>query len=203
MTAGAGRTKADAGLAIVVIDENPERATIVERGLVEAGYTRVSLIGSSVNLLERIQAMAPDVIIIDLENPDRDTLEQMFQVSRAIRRPIAMFVDQPDSAMVGEAVEAGVSAYVVDGLRQERIRPIVEMAISRFNAFDTLRRERDEARTALAERKTIEKAKGLLMSHKSLDEAEAYAAMRRTAMRQNRRIVEIANSIITAYQIDL
>ena len=127
-----------ADFTMLLIDETQARAAIVERGLVESGSTRVSRIGTSYNLVERIQALAPDIIIIDLENPDRDTLEQMFQVSRVIARPIAMFVDQSDSNTIREAVEAGVSAYVVDGLRQDRIRPIVEMAISLFNAFDQL-----------------------------------------------------------------
>ncbi|WP_404421367.1 ANTAR domain-containing response regulator [Thalassospira australica] len=188
--------------SILVIDENPDRAAIVERGLVEGGYTRVSRIGTSYNLVERIQALAPDIIIIDLENPDRDTLEQMFQVSRVIARPIAMFVDQSDSNTIREAVEAGVSAYVVDGLRQDRIRPIVEMAISRFNAFDQLRRERDEAKAKLNDRKLIDRAKGLLMQEKGLSEDEAYNLLRKNAMKQNRKISEIAQSVITAFQLE-
>ncbi|MBX2832932.1 MAG: ANTAR domain-containing protein [Rhodospirillales bacterium] len=187
---------------ILVIDENPDRAAIVERGLVEGGYTRVSRIGTSFNLVERIQVLAPDIIIIDLENPDRDTLEQMFQVSRAIARPIAMFVDQSDNNMIREAVEAGVSAYVVDGLRQDRIRPIVEMAISRFGAFDQLRRERDEAKAKLSERKLIDRAKGLLMQEKGLSEEDAYNLLRKNAMKQNRKIFEIAQSVITAFQLE-
>lgn len=193
----------DQDLKILVIDENPNRAAIVERGLVEAGYTSVSVIGASLNLLSRIQALAPDVIIIDLENPDRDTLEQMFQVSRAVQRPIAMFVDQSDRGMIKAAVEAGVSAYVVDGLRKERIRPVVEMAVSRFEAFDRLRRERDTAKAELAERKVIERAKGLLMKRKGMDEGEAYALMRQAAMRQNRKIADIAQSVITAFELDI
>ncbi|BDW97236.1 two-component system response regulator [Thalassospira tepidiphila] len=187
---------------ILVIDENPDRAAIVERGLVESGYTRVARIGTSHNLVERIQALAPDIIIIDLENPDRDTLEQMFQVSRAIARPIAMFVDQSDASMIHEAVSAGVSAYVVDGLRQDRIRPIVEMAISRFNVFDQLRRERDEAQAKLNERKLIERAKGILMKEKGLSEEDSYALLRKNAMKQNRKIYEIAQSVITAFQLE-
>jgi two-component system, response regulator / RNA-binding antiterminator len=190
-------------LKILVIDENPNRAAIVERGLVEAGYTRVSVIGASLNLLSRIQALAPDVIIIDLENPDRDTLEQMFQVSRAIQRPIAMFVDQSDRTMIQAAIEAGVSAYVVDGLRKERIKPIVEMAVSRFEAFDRLRRERDTAQAKLADRKVIERAKGLLMKRKGLGEEEAYGLMRQAAMKQNRRIADIAQSVITAFELEI
>lgn len=188
--------------SILVIDENPDRADVVERGLVEAGYTRVSRIGASYNLVERVHALAPDVIIIDLENPDRDTLEQMLQVSRAIARPIAMFVDQSDNSMIRAAVEAGVSAYVVDGLRQDRIRPIVEMAISRFEAFDQLRRERDTAQAKLNERKIIERAKGILMQEKGLSEEDAYALLRRNAMHHNRKIADIAQSVITAFQLE-
>jgi response regulator NasT len=126
----------------------------------------------------------------------------MFQVSRVIARPIAMFVDQSDSNTIREAVEAGVSAYVVDGLRQDRIRPIVEMAISRFNAFDQLRRERDEAKAKLNDRKLIDRAKGLLMQEKGLSEDEAYNLLRKNAMKQNRKISEIAQSVITAFQLE-
>ncbi|SNS18256.1 MULTISPECIES: ANTAR domain-containing response regulator [unclassified Azospirillum] len=193
----------NADLSILIIDGSPDRAAVVERGLVEAGWVRVSTIGPSVNLLARIQALAPDVIIIDLENPDRDTLEQMFQVSRQVQRPIAMFVDQSDSQMIHAAIEAGVSAYVVDGLRQDRIKPIVETAVSRFNAFDRLRRERDEAQAKLQDRKLVERAKGLLMKNRGLSEEDAYTLMRRTAMKQNRKLADIAQSVITAFEMEL
>lgn len=189
-------------LSILVIDGDPDRAAVVERGLVEAGWVRVSVIGPSVNLLARIQALAPDVVIIDLENPDRDTLEQMFQVSRAVQRPICMFVDHSDSSMIHAAIDAGVSAYVVDGLKEARIKPIVETAISRFNAFDRLRRERDEAHAKLADRKLVERAKGLLMKNRALSEEDAYALMRKTAMKQNRKLSDIAQSVITAFEME-
>ncbi len=190
-------------LNILVIDENTDRAQVLEQGLVESGYARVMVIHSMSNLLQRVQALAPDVIIIDLASPDRDTLESMFQVSREVRRPIAMFVDQSDSEAITSAIEAGVSAYVVDGLRKDRVKPIVEMAVSRFNAFDRMRRERDEARSALADRKSIDRAKGLLMDKKGMTEQQAYAAMRQAAMRQNRRLVDIAESVITAFQLEI
>lgn len=190
-------------LSILVIDANPDRARIVETGLVEAGYAKVATIHDAANLAARIQAVAPDVVIIDLENPDRDTLEQMFQISRAVRKPIAMFVDRTDHAAMAAAVEAGVSAYVVDGLKKERIKPIVEMAMVRFAAFDKLRRERDEAVTALADRKLIDKAKGILMRQKTLDEEQAYALLRKTAMKHGRRIVDIAQSVVTAAEMDI
>ncbi len=191
----------DSKLSILVIDENPDRAAILRSGLVDAGYTCVSVIQSSLNLLARVQAMAPDVILVDLGNPDRDSLEQMFQFTREVRRPIAMFVDESDSHTIQAAVEAGVSAYVVNGLSQARIRPIVDMAISRFHAFERLRRERDKAFSALADRKVIERAKGILMTQKNLSEEAAYGAMRRAAMQQNRKLVDIAQGIITAHQI--
>lgn len=190
-------------LSILVIDENEARAEVLEQGLVEAGYTRVSTIRSMTNLLQRVQALAPDVIIVDLANPDRDTLESMFQVSREVRRPIAMFVDQSDQSMIAGAIAAGVSAYVVDGLKKERVRPVVEMAMERFKAFETLRQERDDARSQLAERKIVEKAKGLLMEKRNMTEQEAYTALRQTAMRQNRKIAEIADSVITAFLMDI
>jgi response regulator NasT len=149
-------------------------------------------------LARRITEINPDVIVIDLENPNRDVLESMFQISRAVNRPIAMFVDKSDEASIEAAVDAGVSAYIVDGLRQERVRPILKMAISRFNAFSRLSRELEEARGELENRKLIERAKGLLMRARGLSEMEAYALLRRTAMGQNRKIVEIAQSLVTA-----
>lgn len=190
-------------LAILVIDDNADRAAILEQGLVEAGYTKVTTMRSLINLTQRVQALAPDVIIVDLANPDRDTLESMFQVSREVRRPIAMFVDQADRESIAKAIDAGVSAYVVDGLKKERVRPVVEMAVSRFNVFDKLRRERDEAVSQLADRKVIDRAKGMLMDKRGMSEREAYGALRQAAMRQNRRIAEIAQSVITAFEMEL
>ena len=150
------------------------------------------------NLLATIYAIDPDVILIDLENPRRDVLEQMFQVSRAVRRPIAMFVDQSDTASIQASVDAGVSAYIVDGLRKERIKSIIDLCISRFNAFAKLQDELERTKSALEERKVIDRAKGILMKVKNLSEEEAYVLMRSTAMREKKKIAEIAQSVITA-----
>ena len=150
-------------LKILVIDEDPVRAAILKEGLSDAGHVRVEWINDTTNLLARIAALDPDVVLIDLENPNRDVLEQMFQVSREVKRPIAMFVDQSDSAMITASVDAGVSAYIVDGLRKERIKSILDMTISRFNAFSRLQHELDEARNQLEERKVIDRAKAILM----------------------------------------
>src|SRR6201747_233809 len=162
---------------IVIVDESPIRAAILVEGLREAGFTGVTHISEMHNLLARIYSLDPDVMLIDLENPSRDVREQMFQVSRAVRRPIAMFVDQSDSASIQASVDAGVSAYIVDGLKKERIKPILDLCISRFNAFSRLESELDKTKTQLEERKVIDRAKGILMKAKELTEEQAYALM--------------------------
>src|SRR5438309_9305592 len=154
---------AESSPKIVIVDESPIRAAILEEGLREAGFTGVVHISEMQSLLARIYALDPEVILIDLENPSRDVLEQMFQVSRAVKRPIAMFVDQSDSASIEAAVDAGVSAYIVGGLKKERITSILDLCISRFNAFARLQGELDQAKDALQERKIIDRAKGVLM----------------------------------------
>jgi response regulator NasT len=191
----------DAPLKILVIDENPIRRAILEAGLKDAGFTDLTLMGDTNGLLERIYSVDPDVIIIDLQNPSRDVLEQMFQVSRIVRRPIAMFVDQSDRATIEKAIDAGVSAYIVDGLKRERVRAILDMTISRFGAFERLRAELEETKSALKERKLIERAKGILMRSRGLDEQAAYALLRRTAMSKGKRIGDVAESLVSA--IDL
>jgi two-component system, response regulator / RNA-binding antiterminator len=188
----------DPSLKIVIVDESPVRAAILADGLREAGFTQVVRIEETTNLLANVYAIDPDVILIDLENPSRDVLEQMFQVSRAVKRPIAMFVDQSDSASIQASVDAGVSAYIVDGLKKERIKSILDLCISRFNAFARLQAELEKTKTALEERKVIDRAKGILMKLKQISEEEAYALLRRTAMNENRKIAEVAQSVITA-----
>ncbi len=185
-------------LSILVIDENRLRASIIESGLREGGYNNLTIVHDVVGIARRIAEVEPDVIVIDLENPNRDMLENMFQLSRAVKRPIAMFVDHSDSASIEAAVEAGVSAYVVDGLKQERVKPLLDMAISRFNAFSRMARELDEARSELENRKLVDRAKGILMATRGLSEPQAYSLLRKTAMNQNRKIAEIAEGLITA-----
>lgn len=188
----------EGALRILLIDQNVTRASIVEEGLREAGYAAVTVLRDTHNLLRRIVDADPDVICIDLENPNRDVLEQMFQVSRLVRRPVAMFVDRSDSDMIKAAVESGVGAYVVDGLKKERVKGVVDMAVSRFKAFNDLRDELDRAKQALDERKVIERAKGILMKERGLTEDDAYALLRKAAMSDNRRLAEVAQAVITA-----
>ncbi|HML91724.1 ANTAR domain-containing response regulator [Methyloceanibacter sp.] len=184
-------------LRILIIDENRIRAAIIEEGLREAGHGEVAVLHDMTGIARRIAEIDPDVIVIDLENPNRDMLESMFQLSRAVKRPIAMFVDRSDSASIEAAIDAGVSAYVIDGLQKHRVKPILDMAISRFNAFSRMARELEEARSELENRRLVERAKGILMKSRGLSEEEAYALLRKTAMNQNRKIVEIAQSLVT------
>ncbi|RYE55596.1 MAG: ANTAR domain-containing protein [Rhizobiaceae bacterium] len=188
-------------LSILVIDDNAIRASIIEAGLREAGHTSVRVITDIEDVARRIGEIAPDVVIIDLENPNRDVLEHFFALSRTIKRPIAMFVDKSDPAEIEAAVDAGVSAYVVDGLRKDRIKSILDMAIVRFRAFSRLRDELEAARSELQGRKVIDKAKGILMTSRGLSEDAAYTLLRTTAMNQNRKIVEIAQAVVTAAEL--
>jgi len=185
-------------LRIAIVDESAQRAAEIEEGLRAAGFEHIEILAPVGAFVSRLERMAPDVVLIDLGNPSRDSLEEMLTVSRALARPIAMFVDQSDDAMIGAAIDAGVSAYVVDGLRKERVKSILELAIRRFNAFAKLQGELDEARAALADRKLIDRAKAILMKTRGLPEPEAYALLRTTAMNQSRKIAEVAQALITA-----
>lgn len=185
-------------MRIVIIDATQTRASILEAGLREAGFDDIEIIPPHGPFVARLERAAPDVVLMDLGDPARDAFEEMLTVSRALDRPIAMFVDQSDDSMIGAAIDAGVSAYIVDGLRKERVKPILNLAIHRFNAFARLQTELAEAKTVMAERKTIDRAKNILMNSRNLSEPEAYALLRSTAMNQGRRIAEVAEALITA-----
>lgn len=191
----------DTSLTILIIEANPARAAILEEGMRDAGYQRIVHIADMANLSNKICSVGPDVIVVGLENASCESLEQMFQVLRSVRRPIAMFVDASDTATIRAAVDAGISAYVVDGLKKERVRPIMDVTISRFRALQRLQEELEEAKEALEARKVIERAKGILMKQRKLSEQEAYGLMRRTAMSQKRKLLDIAQSVVTAAQM--
>jgi response regulator NasT len=184
-------------LRILLVDQNADRAAILEEGLREAGLRDITVVREMQSLLRRIVDIDPDVIFIDLENPNRDVLEQMFQVSRSVRRPIAMFVDQADTDTIRRAVESGVGAYVVDGLHKERVKTILDTAVSHFNTFSRLRDELERANQQLEERKLIVRAKGILMKEREISEGDAYALLRSAAMNENRRIADVARSVVS------
>ena len=191
---------AESSPKIVIVDESPIRAAILKEGLREAGFTRVVHISEMQSLLARIYSEDPDVILIDLENPSRDVLEQSTgqprgaAADRHVRRPERCGLDPGFR-------RCRVSAYIVDGLKKERIKPILDLCISRFNALAKLQDELDRTKSALEERKVIDRAKGILMRVKGLTEDEAYVLMRSTAMREKKKIGEIAQSILTASEL--
>jgi two-component system, response regulator / RNA-binding antiterminator len=184
--------------SVLVIDENAVRAAIIETGLRDAGHDHVTTVHDLNGIAAKIAVLDPDVIVIDIETPNRDVLESLFTLSRAVQRPVAMFVDRSDQAMMEAAIDAGVSAYVVNGLAQDRVKPILDMAVSRFNAFSRLQRELAEARSELENRKVIDRAKAILMKSRRINEPEAYRLLRTTAMNQNRSIYEVAQSLVVA-----
>jgi response regulator NasT len=183
-------------LRVLLVDEDPERAATLRAALQAAGYEVVSEARSAVELIGRVRAVKPDVIIIDRDSPDRDTLEHVCMVTRDDPRPIVMFTQDKDQARMREALKAGVSAYVVDGLSAERVRPIVDVALARFEQWQALRQELDQAQASLAERKVIERAKGILMKQRKCSEDEAYRLLRKTAMDRNQRLAEVAENVI-------
>jgi response regulator NasT len=191
----------EAPLKIALVEEDPVRAGILQSALLEAGHANVEHIAQTKGLLQAIYDIDPDVVIISLENPSRDTLEQLFQMSRAVRRPIAMFVNKSDRAAITAAIDAGVSAYVVGGLHKERVQSVLDVCISRFNAMARMQDELERAKSALEERKVIDRAKGILMRSKGVSEEEAYRLMRTAAMNGKKKIAEIAQSIVTSAEL--
>jgi len=185
-------------MRIAIVDESAARASVIHEGLASLPDCEIFVLTERRGLVARIGEIAPDIVLIDLGNPSRDVLEEYFAVSRALARPIAMFVDESDADSITASIEAGVSAYVVDGMAAHRIRSLLDLTVRRFNAFARLQAELAEARGRLADRDAVDKAKRILMNSRGIAESEAYAEMRGAAMNQNRRIADIAEAIITA-----
>jgi response regulator NasT len=185
-------------MRVMLIDENLERRTELRTALCESGCEVVENSDSMLDIISRVADLQPDMIIIDTDSPSRDTLEHVCLVSRDQPRPIVMFTQDGSTDKIRAALISGVSSYVVDGLDPARIKPILDVAITRFEEHQVLRRELDQANAALAERKVVERAKGILMKQRNVGEAEAYQAMRRMAMERSMKMAELAQQIIAA-----
>lgn len=188
-------------MRIAIVDESAARASVIQEGVAAFEGCEIFIVTERRGLVARIEEIEPDIVLMDLGNPSRDMLEEYFTVSRALARPIAMFVDESDEESIAASVDAGVSAYVVDGMTPHRIRPILDLAVRRFQAFARLQSDLAEARGRLAEREAIDKAKRILMDSRGMPENVAYAELRKTAMNQGRRIADIAEALITAHQL--
>ena len=184
-------------LRVLLVDHQRGRLALMERALLDANYQVVAKLTNGNTLLREVERYDPDIVIIDLESPDRDTLEQMETINRHQPRPIVMFAEDDDQKTIHRAIKAGVSAYIVDGLQSHRVKPVLDVAIARFREYQALRNELLVAKNSLDERKQIERAKGILMFQKEMNEEQAYQCLRRMAMDQGLRIGEIANQIIS------
>ncbi len=188
-------------LSVVVVEKDRDRALMIVDGLREAGDHEVFVIGDETGLARRIAERNPDLVLIDVASPSRDILEELTLATAPMERPVAMFVDHSDDGMTRAAIEAGMSAYVVGGLRPERLKPILDAAIARFHMVQKMRTELAATRRALEERKVTDRAKGILMRMRGIGEDEAYALMRKTAMDQGRKVSDVALALVTAAEL--
>ena len=188
----------ESSLSIVVVEPDQDRAEQIANGLHDIGYRDIHIIAEPSALARKLKAANPDVVLIDVANPSRDTLEALAIASDPLNRPVALFVDKDDDGLAKTAIEAGISAYVVNGMNTDRLRPVLDTAIARFNMVGRMRKELAQTKQALEERKLIDRAKGLLMKARGIDEEAAYALLRRTAMDQGRKVAEVAQALVTA-----
>jgi len=185
-------------LQVLIVDENRGRSALLKQAIIDAGHAALSTINIGKMLGRKVAELSPDVIIIDIESPDRDTLEQMHSISRENPKPIVMFSDDNKPESIRKAIEAGVSAYVIDGMDDKRIKPLMDVAIARFREYQALKDELTEVKNSLEKRKIIERAKGILIKHKNCSEEEAYQLLRKTAMQSNQQMIEVARNLIAS-----
>lgn len=183
-------------LRVLLVDETFKRAALLKHALQDAGCKIAAHVSASADLPGLVAELKPNLIILDTESPDRDTLENLCIINRDQPRPIVMFTHDDDSDKIRAAIRAGVSAYVVDGLKSERLRPIMDVAIARFNEFQTMRADLAKAESQLSERKDVERAKGILMKQRGWSEEEAYQALRKAAMDKGSRLADVARQLI-------
>jgi two-component system, response regulator / RNA-binding antiterminator len=185
-------------LRILLVEADREKARDIISALKDAGWDNVYAVGQISSLSRAVKEFLPDIVLIDLAHPDRDTLEHITLATQSTERAVALFVDHTDDDLTRAALNAGVSAYVVDGMQINRIKPVLETAITRFQIMRRMRSELTAAKQALEDRKTIDRAKGILMRQRSLSEDEAYRLLRKAAMDQGRKVIDVAQALVTA-----
>ncbi|NRH29925.1 ANTAR domain-containing protein [Pseudomonas sp. MS19] len=183
-------------MRVLLIDDTPKKVGRLKAALIEAGFEVIEESGLTIDLPTRVEAVRPDVVLIDSDSPGRDVMEQVVLVSRDQPRPIVMFTDEHNPAVMRQAIQSGVSAYIVEGIHAQRLQPILDVAMARFESDQALRAQLHARDAQLAERKRIELAKGLLMKMKSCDEEAAYTLMRRQAMSRQQKLIQVAEQII-------
>ena len=186
---------------VMLVDDQPARAALLEQALRDHGYTVLARLATADGLAAEVRRCTPSVIIIDIDSPDRDTLEHMASLHRDNPHPVVMFAGEDDAGTIERAMRAGVSAYVVDGLQTTRVKSIIDVAIARFREYQALRRELEKTRTELADRKVLDRAKGLLMKRRKVTEEQAYHAIRKMAMDRSQRVIDVARNIIAVMEL--
>lgn len=194
-------TEPKVALNIMIVDDTPQRAELLEQGLKDAGHHVIVRLRQPYDLLREVRKHQPDVIIIEVESPDRDTLEHICVVSRDDPKPVVIFAEKSDEHTIRGALRAGVSAYVVDGIDRARVQFIVQVAVARFREYQAMREELEQAKTTIADNKTIDRAKGIVMHQRQCSEQQAYALLRKLAMDQNKRIAEVARNLLSVAQV--
>ncbi len=188
-------------LRIMVVDESIERAELLRQGLNGADHMVVAMLSTTVNILDQVERTKPDIIVIGVDSPDRDSLEHICVVSQNKPKPIVMFTQEDNADTIQAAVHAGVTAYIVDGLESSRVRSILDVAVARFNQFHALQNELAQTKAEIGERKVVERAKGLLMKQRAWDEGTAFRALRKMAMDRNIRLAYAAEQVIAVTKL--
>lgn len=188
-------------LTILIVEPDKTRAEAIIDSLAATGDHHIRVLSGSTGLARSVAELNPDLVLLDMANPSRDAIDALTLASSPLERPVAMFVDRSDDSLTKAAIEAGVSAYVVDGMQPDRIKPILDAAIARFHMFSRMRTELEATKRALEERKIIDRAKGILMRARDMSEDEAYALIRKTAMSQGKKIADVAQALVTASEL--
>lgn len=193
-----GGQEPNAMMRVMLVDDHPDRLALLVQAMQETGHEVVARLDAQADLSVAVGRCLPDVILIDVDAPSRDTLESLALINRDQPRPIVLFSAQSDTDTIQRAMRAGVSSYVVDGMSPERLKPVMDVAIARFEHFQALRRELEETKTKLADRRDVDRAKSVLMQRRGLDDNGAYEMLRKMAMSRNLKIGDAARALIAA-----
>jgi two-component system, response regulator / RNA-binding antiterminator len=188
-------------VSVMLVDDQPARAALLEQALADIGYRVIAKLATAEGLMQEVSKLKPDIIIIDVDSPDRDMLENMANLNDSNPHPIVMFAEKDAPETINRTINAGVSVYVMNEMQPQLVKSIIEVAIARFREYQALRNELDKTRNALADRKLIDKAKCLLMQHRQSTEEESYQAMRKMAMDKGQRLVTVAQNIIDLFEL--
>lgn len=188
-------------LNVLLVSEAPDTTEALQALLNESGYQVKSHITVEDDVIEEVNRCQPDIVVVKTEETSQFFMNQLYNLNQENPKPIVIFTDKSESGLIEGAIKAGVSAYVVDGLSSERVKPVLEIARARFEQEQSLRDELSKTKSQLEERKTIERAKGIIMKSRNMSENEAYKALRKLAMNRNQRLIDVASDVISVSEL--